>query len=298
MRCFVTTGTVAALWLGFGWRLPVQVAHSHRIPITSTILQTAGDDDFSQSTSISSSNVIRGTKTPAAFAVVPVYPRHQQQQHHPLRPLQPKINAIRSIGRMRKNHDTNLTPLYDSTSPNNNNNNNNRRNDAVEKFGWSQRWASVQCLILGAVVGSIAQAPISLLHNLVINNINPIAHWEYDTDSSAVIGGLFAIVYRYCIREDTDNPQLPQGCISAMVLIRTLPQIKIPSYCTPVPLNCHHDDNILSQILPIQYLYILDDPNVLQQLFWCGLESTILFTVTAQMMDMAMDKNYIRRFPG
>jgi hypothetical protein len=190
-------------------------------------------------------------------------------------------------------HKKHVALLYESNSSDQN-----QKDD--EKFGWKQRWASVQCLLLGAIVGSIASAPISLFHNLILQDIpNPIAQWEYDTDSSAIIGGLFAIVYRYCIREDA-NPQLKQGCISAMILIRTLPQIHIPSYCTPVPLNCHHnnDHNLLLQLLPIQYFYIFDDGDVLQQLFWCGLESAVLFTVTAKMMDMAMEKNYIIRFPG
>ena len=196
-----------------------------------------------------------------------------------------------------------MTRLYDTTSSSNdindNNNNNIQKKENVDnKFGWQQRWASIQCLILGAIVGSIASIPITFVHNFfILNNNNALAQWEYDTDSNAIMGGLFAIVYRYCIREDGDtNPQLKQGCSSAMILIRTLPQIQIPMYCTAIPLNCHHD-NIISQILfPMSYIF--DDVVILQQLFWIGLESTILFTSTAQMMDMAMTQQYIKRFPG
>lgn len=154
-----------------------------------------------------------------------------------------------------------------------------------EKFGIRQRFASVQCLILGAIVGSVAQAPISFLHDTVFQ-AGGLAQWEYDTDMAAITGGLFAIVYRYCIREDTSNPQLNQGVISALILTRTLPQVQIPSYCQAIPLNC--DD---------APLYILDG-NVLQQLIWCGSESTLLFAGTAMAMDMAMEKGYIIRFPG
>jgi hypothetical protein len=196
------------------------------------------------------------------------------------------------------------TRLYATSSPDNDNDDNDKSNNnkqnTVDKFGWQQRWASVQSFVGGAIVGSVASAPISFLHNFVvlsqIHN-HPLAQWEYDTDSNAVMGGLFAIVYRYCLRDDGDtNPQLKQGCVNAMILIRTLPQIQIPAYCTPLPLNCHHD-NVLSRIL-FPMSYILDDANVLQQLFWTGLESTLLFTVTAQMMDMAMNQTYIVRFPG
>jgi hypothetical protein len=154
-----------------------------------------------------------------------------------------------------------------------------------EKFGLRQRFASVQCLVLGAIVGSLSQAPISLIHDVAFH-AGGLAQWEYDTDMAAITGGLFAIVYRYCIREDTSNPQLNQGVISALILTRTLPQVQIPSYCRAVPLNCADAP-----------LYILDG-NVLQQLVWCGLESTLLFAGTAMAMDMAMEKGYIIRFPG
>ena len=159
------------------------------------------------------------------------------------------------------------------------------KNQDDEKFGIRQRFASIQCLVLGAIVGSIAQTPVSFLHDTVFQ-AGGLAQWEYDTDMAAVTGGLFAIVYRYCIREDTSNPQLNQGVISAMILSRTLPQIQIPSYCQAIPLTCEDTP-----------LYILNG-NVLQQLVWCGLESTFLFAGTAMAMDMAMNKGYIIRFPG
>lgn len=159
-----------------------------------------------------------------------------------------------------------------------------------DKFGIRQRFASIQCLLLGAIVGSIAQAPASLLHDTLFNGDvgGGLAQWEYDTDMAAVAGGLFAVVYRYCIREDTTNPQLNQGIVSAMILTRTLPQVQIPTYCQAIPLNCDRP--------PLSF-YIFDW-NIIQQLLWCGLESTLLFVGTAAAMDMAMEKGYIIRFPG
>jgi hypothetical protein len=157
--------------------------------------------------------------------------------------------------------------------------------DDDEKFGWKQRLASIQCLVLGAVVGSIVQAPISFLHTTLMG-AGGLAQWEYDTDMAAVTGGLFAVVYRYCIREDT-NPQLKQGLLGAMILIRTLPQIHIPEYCQAVPLNCG----------PPLNFYILDW-NIIEQLILCGLESSLLFLGTAKAMDNAMEKGYIIKFPG
>ena len=245
--------------------------------------------------------------------VRPWWPQcHDSPQHPPItttsiQPQHPtKIRWMKHPSDVRTLMTTTTTRLYDASSSSSNDKNNhhhNQKNDdsQSDKFGWSQRWASIQSLILGAIVGSIASAPISLFHNLVILQLtNPIAQWEYDTDVNAIIGGLFAIVYRYCIRDDGDtNPPLKQGCVSAMILIRTLPQIHIPSYCTSVPLNCHHE-NIITHVLSSfsSTPYIFDDGIVLQQLFWSGLESTLLFTVVAQMMDHAMTRQYIQRFPG
>jgi hypothetical protein len=215
----------------------------------------------------------------------------QWQQQHPLTQQTRLISSfddtllpLPSFTSLRKTQ----MILYDVRPSNNVNNNINHNIEYNEKFGWKQRLASIQCFIVGAITGSISQAPISLLHNVVTNNENVIGQWEYDTDMAAIIGGLFAILYRYIIRTDINNPQLNQGCISSMILIRTLPQIRIPSYCTSVPLNCHH---------PPLYFYIFDY-NILQQLIWCGFESAVLFTATATIMDMAMDKGYIIRFPG
>ena len=248
--------------------------------------------------------------------VRPWWPQcHDSLQHPPpatitttsIQPQHPtKIRWMKHPSDVRTLMTTTTTRLYDASSSSSNDKNNhhhNQKNDdsQSDKFGWSQRWASIQSLILGAIVGSIASAPISLFHNLVIlQRTNPMAQWEYDTDANAIIGGLFAIVYRYCIRDDGDtNPPLKQGCVSAMILIRTLPQIHIPSYCTSVPLNCHHE-NIITHLLSSfsSTPYLFDDGIVLQQWFWSGLESTLLFTVVAQMMDHAMTRQYIQRFPG
>ena len=110
------------------------------------------------------------------------------------------------------------------------------------KFGFGQRIESVKCLAAGALSGSLALAPVSFLHEgLLLQNL-PV--WEYDTDMAAIMGGLFAIVYRYCIREDS-NPQLASGCTGAFILTRVLARISLPiddndglTLCTALPLNC------------------------------------------------------------
>lgn len=154
--------------------------------------------------------------------------------------------------------------------------------DYEAKFGMPQRIDSGKSLVLGAIVGSLAQSPVSFVRDVLLEP-NSVAQWEFDTDTAAVSAGLFAIVYRYCIRQD-DNSQLNQGVVGAFVLVRTLSRVHIPTYCIAIPLRCGP---------PLSYL----DWNILQQLFWSGLESAILFAATAKALDFAMEKGYISRFP-
>ena len=114
-------------------------------------------------------------------------------------------------------------------------------NEEENKFGFFQRIESVKCLVVGAVTGSIAQVPFALLHDFLfipsMIDINGLSQLEFDTDAAALQSGLFAIVYRYCIRTDT-NPQLQDGVVGAFAITRTLSRIVIPSYCTAIPLYC------------------------------------------------------------
>ena len=119
---------------------------------------------------------------------------------------------------------------------------------------------------------------------LILDAGGGLAQWEFDTDAAAVAAGLFAIVYRYCIRQD-DNPQLNQGVIGAFVILRTVSRINIPLYCTAVPLNCGSPLGVF-------------DWNVLQQLAINGVESAVLFGFAALAVDIAIEKGYISKFPG
>lgn len=82
-------------------------------------------------------------------------------------------------------------------------------------------------------------APFALFHYTVLNlnGGGGLAQFELMTDLAAVQGALFAIVYRYAIRADT-NPMLNQGVLGAFVLVRTLPSIRVSSGCSALPLQC------------------------------------------------------------
>ena len=112
-----------------------------------------------------------------------------------------------------------------------------------DKFSFGQRVESIKCVVVGALSGGIALAPFTALHDIALGgpselvSNNGVAQWEFDTDMGALEAALFAIVYRYCIRQD-ENTMLNQGVIGAFCVTRTLSRIHVSSYCTAVPLNC------------------------------------------------------------
>ena len=73
-----------------------------------------------------------------------------------------------------------------------------------------QRIESIKTAALGAISGGIAGAPFVALHDVPAYGL---ATWEFDTDMGALQGALFAIVYRYCVREDDDNEMLNMGVV-------------------------------------------------------------------------------------
>jgi len=112
--------------------------------------------------------------------------------------------------------------------------------DNNNKFGFGQRIESTKTGIVGLLAGGIAGTPFSALHDIAFGADfvkNGVAQWEFDTDMGSLEAALFAIVYRYCIRQD-ENPQLNQGVLGAFVLTRTLSKIQVPAYCSAVPLDC------------------------------------------------------------
>jgi hypothetical protein len=155
-----------------------------------------------------------------------------------------------------------------------------------------QRIDSGKSFVVGAVVGSLAGAIPEGIHQLLIapvfdwpSTVSALAQFEFDNDAAGLLTGLFAIVYRYGLRQDTTNPQLNQGLIAAFVVTRTLARITVPEYCTAIILHCGP---------PLGYL----DWNVLAQLAVNGAESAVMYTATAAAMDKCMEKGFISRFPG
>jgi len=144
---------------------------------------------------------------------------------------------------------------------------------------FKERIDSGKNAIMGAVVGSICGAlPDFLTHT------NSLPQWEFNTDAMAIQGALFGVVYRYCVREDS-NPQLKQGCVGAFVLIRALPQVQVSSVCKAFPLNCGP---------PFFYL----DWGMLTQITCFTAESLCVFGGVSFAFEYLSNRDIIGRFPS
>jgi hypothetical protein len=121
---------------------------------------------------------------------------------------------------------------YDEAEPTSSNSDDD--DDGDSKFGMAQRLQSIKCVAIGAISGGIAVAPVAYYHYL-----GNLAQWEFTTDMSCLQAALFAIVYRYAVRED-ENPMLNSGVVGAFVLVRTLSNIVVSKTCSSIPLQCKY----------------------------------------------------------
>ena len=108
----------------------------------------------------------------------------------------------------------------------------------INKFDMAQRIESLKSVVLGALSGGVAVTPIAYLHYVYFASNESIAQWEFVTDMSSLQAALFAIVYRYAVRQNDDNPMLNQGVVGAFVIVRTLSNIQVTDTCLSIPLRC------------------------------------------------------------
>mmetsp|Transcript_8307 Transcript_8307/g.14894 ORF Transcript_8307/g.14894 Transcript_8307/m.14894 type:complete len:256 (-) Transcript_8307:34-801(-) len=62
--------------------------------------------------------------------------------------------------------------------------------------------------------------------------------WEFQLDVLALQVLLFALVYRYAVREGDDNPMQRLGIIAAFVIPRAFFMVELPQECLPGPITC------------------------------------------------------------
>ncbi|KAG7339561.1 hypothetical protein IV203_025102 [Nitzschia inconspicua] len=151
-------------------------------------------------------------------------------------------------------------------------------NPSSSKFDFLQRIESIKTAVVGAVSGGLAVTPLVFVHYFP-----NIAQWEFQTDMSSFEAALFAIVYRYTIRTNDNNPMLNQGVIGAFVFTRTLSTIHVSDSCSAIPLQCGQ---------PLEYF----DWNMIGQLLVNGIESAVLFGAAAWAMETAFSKGWISKF--
>ena len=171
-----------------------------------------------------------------------------------------------------------------------NNDDDDNNNDKETQFSFYQRIESIKTALVGLLSGGILSTPVIALHDIVIlpndSTTNGLASWEFDTDMGSLQGALFAIVYRYCIREkDDDNDMLNMGVVGAFIVVRTLSRIRVPNYCTALPLHCGD---------PLGYL----DYDMISQVIYNGMESIALFGGAAYAMEIAYEKGWITKYPS
>lgn len=158
--------------------------------------------------------------------------------------------------------------------------------DATAKFTFGQKIESTIAGLVGLFAGGIALTPFTALHDIAFPGEieNGFAQFEFDTDTGSIAAALFAIVYRYCVREGEEkNEMLPMGVVGAFVVVRTLGRIRVSNYCDAAPLDCGE---------PLGYF----DWNMLQQGAFSGLESVAMFGAAAYAMEYCYKKGYISRF--
>jgi hypothetical protein len=159
--------------------------------------------------------------------------------------------------------------------------------DNNEKFSFAQRIESTKTGLVGLFAGGIALTPVAAFHDIAFPGDSipgGAAQWEFDTDMGSIESALFAIVYRYCVREGEEtNEMLGMGVVGAFVLVRTLSRIRVSSMCSAAPLDCGE---------PLGYF----DWDMIQQGAFSGAESLVMFGVTAAAMEYCYSRRIISRF--
>lgn len=161
------------------------------------------------------------------------------------------------------------------------------KKQAKKELTAAELFESSKALIVGLLSGGVAVTPVAFLHDYYFPGKtipNGIAQWEFDTDTGSLAAALFAVIYRFSIREgEESNELLPLFVISSFVLVRTLSRVRVSYYCDAIPLNCG---------APFGYF----DFAMSQQALFSGLESLFLFGAAASAMDYCYKKGFISRY--
>mmetsp|Transcript_22301 Transcript_22301/g.75053 ORF Transcript_22301/g.75053 Transcript_22301/m.75053 type:complete len:220 (+) Transcript_22301:1419-2078(+) len=143
----------------------------------------------------------------------------------------------------------------------------------------AQRLESGKAAAIGALSGAVAGAPFAY-----VAAAGRVAQWEFDVDMLSLSCALFAITYRYAVRED-DNPMLRLGVVGAFAIVRALPTVRVSDGCTPVPLRC-----------PPYGLYV--DPTMALQGLGALVVGACAFGVVSIAIDQATARGWLLPSPA
>jgi hypothetical protein len=146
-----------------------------------------------------------------------------------------------------------------------------------DAFDGVQRLESAKAAVVGAVSGGLASVPVTLF----VDGFN-VAQWEFDVDTLSLACALFAVTYRYTVRDDA-NPMLRQGAIGAFALGRATAAVRVSDTCVPVPLRCE----------PYGF-YV--DAAMLGQGLGAVAVGVVAFGAAGAAMDWALEKGWISTF--
>ncbi len=150
-------------------------------------------------------------------------------------------------------------------------------------FTAAERLESLKAAILGGAIAATVAIALALGRSLVMPSDVPLAALEraglwmglwgqmtlINGAIATVSGALFALTYRYAVRQDT-NPQLKGGVVLAFTLVRGLA--------------------------------LVDAGSAISQHYWpfvaAGLESLLLFGITGLLLDLSLVKSWINPFKG
>jgi hypothetical protein len=167
------------------------------------------------------------------------------------------------------NKDSSTKIDNDNNQNNKNNNNDNEPPKRDGKFDFAQRIESTKAGVTGLVAGGATLIPFNILNAVFTDSSDKTLQFIFDTGSGAVEAALFAIVYRYCVREgEESNEMLGQGVWGAFAITRALSAGKG---------------------------FELFDPEMIQQIAFSGVESFAMFGAAKLAMDFVAKKGFINR---
>mmetsp|Transcript_16468 Transcript_16468/g.24635 ORF Transcript_16468/g.24635 Transcript_16468/m.24635 type:complete len:451 (+) Transcript_16468:173-1525(+) len=184
--------------------------------------------------------------------------------------FQDKIDeALAKVNGATKNSSTNDNDNGNKMGNDNNNNKNTEPPKRDGKFDFAQRIESTKAGVTGLVAGGAALIPFNILQAVLTDSSDKSLQFIFDTGSGAVEAALFAIVYRYCVRDgEESNDMLGQGVWGAFAITRALSAGKG---------------------------FDLFDSEMIQQIAFSGIESFAMFGAAKFAMDFVAEKGFVKR---